>query len=90
MSLMRPNSQKIFKEDGVVIVLQLNQDKEGPVWRQTQIPARKRSGMLLMPVPRGGARSEGGLVVAGVTNKREGKNIFQGDLVCGQLLDKGP
>ena len=74
---------KIIQEDNEVMVLQLKQDENGPVWRQTQVPGKRRLSLLLMPVLRGGARPEGGLVVAGVANKRESNSLYQGDLICG-------
>ena len=74
---------KTIKEDDEVMILQLRQDEDGPVWKQTQIPARRRSSLwtewttpLLMPGPKGGARPEGGLVITGVANKREEKKTF--------------
>ena len=83
---------RIVKEQDEVMVLQLHaQDPDGPVWKRARIPSRRscsiqeRSTPLLMTVPK-----EGGLVVAGVANKREGNNIFVGDLVVGQLQDHGP
>ena len=65
------------------MVLQLKQDENGPVWRQAPVPGKRRLSLLLMPVLRGGARPEGGLVVAGVANKRESNSLYQGDLICG-------
>ena len=88
---------RIVKEQDEVMVLQLHaKGPDGPVWKRAIIPSRRlyaiqeRSTPLLMAVPKEGNRPEGGLVVAGVANKREGKNIFVGDLVVGQLQDHGP
>ena len=64
---------KVFWEDR----LQLNDEKLGPDWRQTQGPDRRRSSQLMMQISRGGARADGGLVVAGVANQRNGKRSLK-------------
>ena len=80
-----------------MMILHLHPEENGPVWKRAKIPKRRKSSVtedrsipMLMPVPKEGSRPEGGLVIAGVANKREGKNINVGDLVCGQLQEKGP
>ena len=56
---------KIIKEDDEVMILQLRQDEDGPVWKQTQIPARRRSSLrterttpLLYPREESGQRED--------------------------------
>ena len=44
---------KVAWEDSEVKILQLNDEKLGPVWRQTPGPDRRRSRQLMMPIPRG-------------------------------------
>ena len=39
---------KIVHEDNEVMVLHLEQDRDGPVWKQTQWPSRRRSSVLLI------------------------------------------
>ena len=87
---------RIIREEGEIIVLQLR-DKErgGPIWKRTKIPNRRpgsteMSTPLLMTVPKDVNKPEGGLVVAGVASKKEGRNINLGDLCLGQLQDQGP
>ena len=77
-------------EDSEVMILHLNTERRGPVWRQTQGPVRRRAILLMMPIPRGGTRAEGGLVVAGVANQRNARAITQGDIVVGKLEENGP
>ena len=74
---------KIVHEDNEVMILQLKQDTNGPLWRKTKSRSRRRSSRLVMPVPREGTRPEGGLVVAGATNQKEGRAIKPGDTVVG-------
>ena len=81
---------KIMHEDNKLMVLQLKDDSNGPVWRQAQWQSRRRSSQLLMPIPRGGERPDGGLVVARVANKQESRAIAQGNVVVGQMEEKGP
>ena len=64
-----------------MIVLQLKNERLGSVWRQTQWQRKRRTSQLVMPIPRVGAREEGGLVVVGVANQREGRVIVKGDVV---------
>ena len=81
---------KIVCKDDEVMVLQLKNERLGPVWRPTQWLSKRRTVQLVIPNPRGGARAEGGLVVTGVANQREGRAIVQGDVVVGQMEEKGP
>ena len=48
---------KVAWEDCKVMILQLNNEKLGPVWRQSQGPDR-RSSQQMMPIQRGGDRAE--------------------------------
>ena len=41
---------KVSWEDREVMILQLNDKKLGPVWRQTNGPDRRRSSQLMMQV----------------------------------------
>ena len=81
---------KIVCEEDKVMALKLKDKRLGPVWRLTQWPSKRRTSQLVIPIPKGGARAEGGLVVARVTNQREGRAIVQGDVVVGQMEEKGP
>ena len=78
---------KVTLEDREIMILQMNNEKLGPLWRQTQGPDRKRSSQLMMPIPRGEARVEGGLAVAGVANQREGKEFAKDDIVVGRIQE---
>ena len=80
---------KIVCEEDEVMVLKLKDKRLEQVWRLMQWPSKRRTSQLVIPIRRGGARSEGGLVVAGVTNQREGRAIVQGDLVIEQMEEKG-
>ena len=46
--------------------------------------------MLLIFFARGVATPEDGLVVAGGAINQDGRSIFQGNLVCSKVEDKGP
>ena len=72
------------------MVLQLKNERQGPVWMQIQWPSKRRTIQLVMPIPRGGARAEGGLAVAGVANQKECRAISQGYVVVGPMEEKLP
>ena len=80
---------KVAWEECVVMLVQLNNEKLGPVWRQTEGPDRKKSSQLMMPIPRGGARAEGRLVVAGMANQIDSKAISQDNIVVGRIEEDG-
>ena len=43
----------------------------------------------MMPIPRGGARAEGRLVVAGMANQIDSKAISQDNIVVGRIEEDG-
>ena len=81
---------KIVHKDNEVMILQLKQDLNGPLWRQKQWPRRGRSSRMVRPATREGTRPKGRLMVAGIVNKKEGLSITQGSVVVGQLQVRGP
>ena len=76
---------KLIWEDKKVMLMQLMDEEQGPVWRQTQGPERRRPSQLLMPIPTGGMRAEEGLVIKGVAARRDGKNIAKNYVVVGRI-----
>ena len=53
---------KIVCKEDKVMVLKLKDERLGPVGRLTQWPSKRRTSQLVIPIPRGGARAEGGLM----------------------------
>ena len=53
---------KIVCKEDKVMVLKLKDERLGPVGRLPQWPSKRRTSQLVIPIPRGGARAEGGLM----------------------------